>query len=212
MRSWTYSRAGPPSTVLTLSDTNPKPTLTSPTDVLVRISYAALNPGLSKVIQLCPFLFRSNFAIPELDFSGTIVAVGSAVSETRHLEPGVPVFGSVGMIPHIRTGAGALAEYIKVAASAVVRKPDETPLKEVAGLGVAGCTALVLLEKADLKKGDSVLVNGASGGVGTLVVQLAKDIVGESGRVVALCSGRNVEMVGKLGADEVCISSLCRLP
>jgi NADPH:quinone reductase-like Zn-dependent oxidoreductase len=60
-----------------------------------------------------------------------------------------------------------------------------------------------LIEKAQLKSGDAVLVNGASGGIGTLVVQMAKDIVGESGRVVAICSGRNVELVKGLGADEV---------
>ena len=60
-----------------------------------------------------------------------------------------------------------------------------------------------MLEKAQLKRGDAVLINGASGGIGTLVVQMAKDTVGESGRVVAICSGRNVELVKGLGADEV---------
>lgn len=101
-----------------------------------------------------------------------------------------------------------MSEYITVAAPTVVRKPDGIALEEAAGLGITGSTALAMLEKAGLKRGDSVLVNGASGGVGTLVVQLAKEAVGESGRVVAVCSGRNIELVSKLGADEVGISNL----
>lgn len=68
-----------------------------------------------------------------------------------------------------------------------------------------------MIEKAQLKSGDAVLVNGASGGIGTLVVQMAKDIVGESGRVVAICSGRNVELVKGLGADEVSYFTLLEI-
>lgn len=85
----------------------------------------------------------------------------------------------------------------------MVRKPDNASFEQAAGLGVAGCTALLLVKKARLKRGDSVLVNGASGGIGTIVMQLVREVVGDSGRVVAVCSGRNLEMVGKLGANEV---------
>jgi NADPH:quinone reductase-like Zn-dependent oxidoreductase len=155
------------------------------------------------MMQLCPFLFRSKPAIPELDFSGTIVTSNSEVPEFRHLRPGTPVFGSVGVGPHLKAGIGTLAEYIVVPAERVVRKPDNMSFEEAAGLGVAGCTAVPLIKRAGLKKGDSVLINGASGGIGTMVTQLARDAVGEDGRVVAVCSGKNVEFVKMLGADEV---------
>jgi len=155
------------------------------------------------MMQLCPFILRTSPAIPELDFSGTIVSVGPDVPASRNLEPGTPVFGSVLVGTHVRTGSGALAEYVAVEAGSVVRKPENASFEEAAGLGVAGSTAVALIEKAGLKEGESVLVNGASGGIGTMVVQLAKEAVGQSGKVVAICSGKNIEMVKKLGADEV---------
>jgi len=115
------------------------------------------------------------------------------------------VFGSIPVGFHLKTGAGALAEYVAVESQCVVGTPEGKQGEEVAGLGVAGCTALLLVEKAGLKRGDSVLVNGASGGVGHMVVQMVREVVGESGRVVAVCSegGGNGEMVRGLGADEV---------
>ena len=78
------------------------------------------------------------------------------------------------------------------------RKKDEA-----AGLGIAGVTALSLLDGAKLKAGEKVLVYGASGGCGSLALQLAKDAVGVDGKVVAVCSERNFGMVKPLGADEV---------
>jgi reticulon-4-interacting protein 1, mitochondrial len=154
------------------------------------------------MMQLLPTLFRSKPAIPEMDFSGEIAAVGPGVPSSRRLLVGSLVFGSILLGTHLG-GAGALAEYVVVSAENVVRKPENVSLEESAGLGIAGCTALTLIERARLKQGDSVLVNGASGGIGTFVVQMAKNIVGESGRVVAICSGRNVELVKGIGADEV---------
>jgi len=203
MRAWTHIRAGTPSSVLTLSPSVPLPTISSPNHVLVQVTHAALNPGASIMMQLCPFVFRSRPGVPELDFSGRIVAAGSGVAAARNLQPGTPVFGSVTVGPHLSSGAGALAEYVAIDAATVVRKPDGASFEEAAGLGVAGCTALVLVEKAGLKKGDSVLVNGASGGIGHIVIQMVKKKVGESGRVVGVCSGGNAEMVRTLGADEV---------
>jgi NADPH:quinone reductase-like Zn-dependent oxidoreductase len=76
-------------------------------------------------------------------------------------------------------------------------------MEALAGLGIAGATALELVKAAKLKRGDSVLINGASGGVGHLVLQIARAKVGGSGRVTAICSTRNVGWVGQLGADEV---------
>lgn len=154
-------------------------------------------------MQICPSFLRAKPAIPELDFSGIVVDVGSDVPASRNLAAGVPVFGSVLVGPHVSAGIGSLAEYVVVPATGVVRKPENLTLEKAAGLGVSGCTMLALMDRAKLEKGDKVLVNGASGGIGSMVVQLAKEAVGETGRVVAICSGANVEMVKKLGADEV---------
>jgi reticulon-4-interacting protein 1, mitochondrial len=204
MRAWIHSSAGPPSRVLSLSSDVPTPTIKDPNDVLVRISHAALNPGGSIMMQLCPFFFRANLAIPELDFSGTLVAAGSAALESGRLAIGDAVFGSVGAGKHIRAGSGSLAEFVVVPVAEVARKPGKhSSSAEAAGLGVAGCTGIALMEKAGLQNGNSVLVNGASGGIGSMVVQMARDAVGSTGRVVAICSGTNVEMVKELGADEV---------
>jgi NADPH:quinone reductase-like Zn-dependent oxidoreductase len=216
MRAWIHTRRGPPSTVLTLSKTVKTPTLTSPNAVLIRVSHAALNPGGSIFMQLCPFIFRASPAIPELDFSGTIAGLGSDVPSSRNLNLGTAIFGSVPVSAHVGSSSGALAEYVVVPAHHVVAKPETAGFEDVAGLPVAGSTALAVIEKAELKKGDSVLINGASGGIGSMVVQMVRDVVGESGRVVAICSGKNVEMVKKLGANEVsffrlCFSLECRL-
>ena len=203
MRAWIHTRRGPPSTILSLSKTMKAPTLTSPTSVLIRVSHAALNPGGSIFMQLCPFIFRASPAIPELDFSGTITRIGSDVPSARNLKPGTQVFGSVPISAHTGSSSGALAEYVVVPADYVIPKPVNVSFEEVAGLPVAGSTALAVVEKARLKRGDSVLVNGASGGVGSMVIQMVRDAVGESGTVVAICSRKNFEMVKQLGADEV---------
>jgi NADPH:quinone reductase-like Zn-dependent oxidoreductase len=204
MRAWIHSRAGPPSTVLSLSSDVPTPTIKKPQDVLVRISYAALNPGASIMMQLCPFIFRSKPVIPELDFSGTLVAAGSSALESGRLAIGDAVFGSVDVGSHVKAGSGALAEFVVVPAANVAKKPNSNATDaEAAGLCVAGCTAVELMEKAGLQNGNSVLVNGASGGIGTMIVQMARDAVGSNGRVVAICSAKNADMVKELGADEV---------
>ena len=97
--------------------------------------------------------------------------------------------------------SGALAEYVVVPQTSVVPKPDSISVEEAAGLGIAGATALQLLKAAGLKTGDSVLVNGASGGIGHLVLQMCCHIVGPTGRVKAVCSSRNAEWVEKLGKN-----------
>lgn len=202
MKAWTHTRAGLYADVLSLS-TIPIPTLTSPTQVLVRISHCALNPAGSIVMQLLPFFLRASPAIPEMDFSGSIVETGANVAVERHLAPGTRVFGSIPVTQHIQTTSGALAEYVVVESDAVVKMPDAMRLEEGAGLGIAGATALETIKAANLKKGDSVLVNGASGGIGHLVVQMCQNEVGESGKVVAICSGRNVQWVEKYGVEVI---------
>ena len=165
-------------------------------------------------MQLCPSIFRTKPCIPELDFSGKIASLGPDVPKGRQLEKGMHVFGSVLVPAHLK-GAGTLSEFVAVEAKGAVKMPEvkgkgewkmENGAEKAAGLGVSGCTALVMMEEAEkrgLREGMRVLVNGASGGIGTMVVQLVKKTVGKSGQVVAICSGKNVDLVKKLGADEV---------
>ena len=84
-----------------------------------------------------------------------------------------------------------------------IEKLSEQEMAEAASLPVSGCTALTLLHAAQLLPGMSVLVNGASGGVGTFILQMAKHAVGETGKVTAVCSSRNVNLAKTLGAGEV---------
>lgn len=169
------------------------------------------------MMHFCPFILRHSPAIPEMDFSGTIVELGQAsendslVSDNgERLKVGDRVYGSVEVPSHIGGGHGTLAEYVIVDAKHCCVAPEGSQMEELAGLPIAGITALKLVEtaKAWVGEGGKVLVNGASGGIGSLVVQLVKGVVGESGKVVAVCSGRNTEFVLQQGADEVCLDLL----
>ena len=139
---------------------------------------------------------------PEFDYSGVIISTGSAVRPS--LRVGAHVFGVASIdSPQIKAGAGTLAEYVVFDEEFVAVKPEKVSWEEAAGLGVVGITALQFLDRSGLKEGESVLVNGGSGGSGQMIVQEAKRVVGPTGRVVATCSGRNAEMVKALGVDEV---------
>ncbi|MCJ1246215.1 zinc ion binding [Trapelia coarctata] len=205
MSAYTHTLRGLPTSTLSLNLSHPVPSLRNPTSALIRITHCAFNPGPSILMTLIPPLFRHTPSIPELDFAGTTISLGSSVPASRALAPGTPVFGSIPVGFHLKTGAGALAEYVAVESECVVKTPEGKRGEDVAGLAVAGCTALLLAEKAGLKRGASVLVNGASGGIGHMVLQMVREAVGESGRVVAVCSERsgNGEMIRGLGADEV---------
>ena len=122
------------------------------------------------------------------DFSGTVEAVGKDVT---HVQAGDAVYGARN---------GALAEYVCVR-DAVVAKPAGVTFEEAAAVPVAAVTALQgLRDKGRLQAGQKVLINGASGGVGTFAVQIAKALGAE---VTAVCSTGNVELAGSLGADHV---------
>jgi NADPH:quinone reductase-like Zn-dependent oxidoreductase len=124
------------------------------------------------------------------DFAGTVEAVGKDVTDLR---PGDEVFGG-------KKGGGSFAEYVGVPAD-VARKPAGLTFEEAAAVPVAALTALQgLRDHGQLQPGQKVLVNGASGGVGTFAVQIAKALGAE---VTGVCSTRNVEQARSLGADHV---------
>ncbi|HET9864100.1 MAG TPA: NAD(P)-dependent alcohol dehydrogenase [Steroidobacteraceae bacterium] len=165
--------------------------------LLVRVKAAAVNPLDWHYMRGEPYVMRMQVGLgtpkdPRMgvDFSGTVEAVGKAVTR---FEPGDEVFGGA---------RGAFAEYIRVRQDgAIARKPAGASHEEAAALPVAASTALqALRDQGRLKAGEKVLVNGASGGVGTFAVQIAKAMGAE---VTGVCSTRNVDLVASLGADRV---------
>lgn len=163
--------------------------------VLVRVRAASVNAadwygltGTPVVARTAMGLRKPKELIPGTDFAGTVEAVGKDVTGLR---PGDEVFGA---------RSGSCAEYVCVR-NAVVPKPANLSFEEAAAVPVAAITALQgLRDKGRLQPGQKVLVNGASGGVGTFAVQLAKVLGAE---VTAVCSTRNVDQARSLGADRV---------
>jgi NADPH:quinone reductase-like Zn-dependent oxidoreductase len=166
-------------------------------ELLVKVHAASVNPLDWHFMRGSPFIMRlvAGIGAPDdgamgVDFAGTVEAVGSAVTR---FQPGDEVFGGAN---------GAFAEYLVVREDrAVTAKPDNVSFEEAAGVPIAGVTALqALRDHGELKPGERVLINGASGGVGTFAVQLAKSM---GAHVTGVCSGRNVDMVKSIGADAV---------
>ena len=166
-------------------------------EVLVKVHAAAVNPLDWHYMRGSPYLMRlgSGLGAPKnprmgADFAGTVEAVGKDV---RRFKPGDEVLGG-------RTGA--FAEYVIIPEDrALVLKPSNVTFEQAASVPIAAVTALqALRDKGKLKPGQKVLINGASGGVGTFAVQIAKSLGAE---VTGVCSTRNVEMVRSIGADHV---------
>jgi len=192
VKAITYSKYGSPD-VLELRELE-KPALTDD-GVLVRVHATSVNPaewhyvtGTPHLVRIQAGLFKPKSNRVGVDFAGTVEAVGRDRTEFR---PGDEVFGGK---------SGAFAEYV-CARDSVAPKPANVTFEQAAAVGVAGLTALQgLRDKGQIQAGQKVLINGASGGVGTFAVQIAKALGAE---VTAACSTRNVELVRSLGADHV---------
>jgi len=165
-------------------------------EVLVRVRAASVNPADGHLIR-GGWLMRpmSGMRKPKntrfgTDFAGVVEAVGKDVTDFK---PGDEVFGARN---------GAVADYICVKADrAIVMKPSNISFEQAGSVGIAGVTALQgLRDKGHIQAGQKVLINGASGGVGTFAVQIAKAFGAE---VTAVCSTRNVDLVKSIGADHV---------
>ena len=166
-------------------------------EVLVNVRSASVNPLDWHYMRGSPYVMRLGSGIGSptdhslgTDFAGTVEAVGSKVTRFK---PGDQVFGG---------GNGSFAQQIVVRESgAIASKPAEVSFEHAAAIPIAGVTALqALRDKGKIKPGMKVLVNGASGGVGTFAIQLAKHFGAE---VTGVSSGRNIELVRSLGADHV---------
>jgi NADPH:quinone reductase-like Zn-dependent oxidoreductase len=185
---------GPPDLLAFVDIEKPSP---RDNEVLVKIHAASVNPldwhhmrGSPYVMRLGSGLGAPDSASMGVDFAGTIEAVGK---EVTRFKVGDEVFGGK---------PGAFAEYLVISDDrAIALKPANMSFEQSATVGIAGITALqALRDSGKLQSGQKVLINGASGGVGTFAVQIAKSLGAE---VSGVCSTRNLEMVRSIGADHV---------
>jgi NADPH:quinone reductase-like Zn-dependent oxidoreductase len=166
-------------------------------EVLIKVHAASVNPLDWHYLKGTPYLLRMEAGVgapkdPRLgtDFAGTVEAVGK---EVTRFKAGDEVYG---------VADGSFAEYVtKRADGSLSLKPSRITYEQAAAVPIAGITALqALRDKAHVQPGQKVLINGASGGVGTFAIQIAKSLGAE---VTGVCSTRNVELVRSLGADHV---------
>jgi NADPH:quinone reductase-like Zn-dependent oxidoreductase len=194
MQAIIYSCYGPPE-VLKL-ETVAKP-IPGEEDVLVKVHAASVNPLDWHYMRGSPYVMRlmSGIGSPKdhslgVDFAGTVESIGSRVTKFK---PGDEVFGG---------GPGAFGDYVLLTENqALARKPATMTFEQAASLPIAAISALQAIRDAgNIRPGIKVLVNGASGGVGTFAVQIAKSFGAE---VTGVCSTRNIELVRSLGADHI---------
>jgi NADPH:quinone reductase-like Zn-dependent oxidoreductase len=197
MKAMVQDRYGPPD-VLHLTDVDePVP---ADNELLVRVHAASVNARDWHIMRGDPYLARLvaptwGFNGPKRkirgsDFAGRVEAVGRGVTRFRH---GDEVYGD------LREVDGTFAEYVCVPEDIAEMKPAGLSFEQAAAVPLAASTALAgLHEVGDVRPGERVLVNGASGGVGTFAVQLAKSMGAD---VTAVCSTRNIDLVHSLGAD-----------
>ena len=165
-------------------------------EVLVRVRAAAVNIGDWHLLRGIPYamrpvvgLLKPKHEIPGRDLAGRVEAVGGAVEQFR---PGDEVFGWCD---------GAFAEYACGEENSLLAKPGNLTLEQAAAVGDSAFTALnAVRDQGRIEPGQKVVINGASGGVGTFAVQIAKSFGAD---VTGVCSTRNVDMVRSIGADQV---------
>lgn len=194
MKAIVYQSYGSPEVLRLTEISKPVPT---DDQLLVRVQAASVNPLDWHLMRGMPYIMRLGTGLnhPEssrlgVDFAGIVEAVGPKVTRFR---VGDEVFGGK---------TGSFAQYLCVRENgAIVRKPDNISYEKAAAVGISGVTALQgLRDQGKLQAGQKVLINGASGGVGTFAVQIAKAL---GAKVTGVCSGRNAVMVTSLGAERV---------
>ena len=198
MKAIIQTAYGVPSEVLDLRDVE-KP---SPKDdeVLIKVLAASVTFGDLAAVKGEPFIARLSLGLrepkiktPGKDVAGLVEAVGSNV---RFFKPGDKVFGDLS-----ESGWGAYAEYVSAPGDALVQLPGNLSFEEAAAVPESGVVALQgLQDKGQIQPGQKVLIYGASGGIGTFAVQIAKSFDTE---VTGVCSTRNLDLVKSLGADHV---------
>jgi NADPH:quinone reductase-like Zn-dependent oxidoreductase len=193
MKAIIRAEYGPPEVLQLTEVATPAP---KDDEVLIKVRAASVNPLDWHYLRGTPYVMRlqAGWRKPKAtglgsDVAGLVEAVGKNVTQ---FQPGDAVFGAC---------KGAFAEYVCAAEGALVLKPASVTFEQAAAVPVAGLTALQgLRDKGRIQSGQRVLINGASGGVGTLAVQIARVFGAE---VTGVCSTRNVDMVRAIDANQV---------
>jgi len=193
MRAITYTEYGPPDVLQFTEVAKPTP---KDNEVLIRVRAASVNPLDWHFMRGTPYIVRIQAGLRKpkatrlgVDVAGQVEAVGKNVT---HFQSGDEVFGAC---------KGAFSEYVCASEGVLVLKPANVTFEQAAAVPVAAFTALQgLRDKGQIQPGQRVLINGASGGVGTFAVQIAKWFGAE---VTGVCSTRNVDMVRSIGANHV---------
>lgn len=198
MKAIVYTRYGSPDELRLKEVEKPFP---KENEVLIRIHATSVNAYDWRMLRAKPFmvrfyrgaLFKPAFPILGADIAGKVEAVGKKV---EGFKPGDDVYGDNSL-----TGAGGFAEYVCAPEKVLARKPSNLTFAQAAAVPMAAITALQgLRDNGKMRPGHNVLINGASGGVGTFAIQVAKAL---GGHVTAVCSSRNTEQAKALGADTV---------
>ena len=197
MKAFLYEKYGPPATLRMAEVEKPRP---EAGEVLVKVRGVSVNPADWRIMRGKPLFYRATLGLVRPkekilggDIAGQVEAVGSGVTGFK---PGDEVYANL----H-NDGYGTFAEYVSVPVDVMARKPADLSFEEAAAVPMAAVTALQgLLHHGNIHPSQKVLINGASGGVGTFAVQIAKTYGAE---VTGVTSTRNVTLVRSLGADHV---------
>lgn len=193
MKAAVYARYGPPDVIQIKEIETPVP---ADNEVLIKVHAASVNPYDWHFLRGTPYPLRLAAGlrtpkIPRLgaDVAGRVETIGKNVTQFK---PGDAVFGMA---------RGAFAEYVCADEAKLCKKPDGVTFEQAACVPIAGYTALQgLRDKGNIQAGQEVMINGASGGVGTFAVQLAKSF---GAHVTGVCSTRNLDLIRSIGADHV---------
>jgi NADPH:quinone reductase-like Zn-dependent oxidoreductase len=197
MKASVYRKYGPPNVLQIEEVNNPKPT---ENEVLVKVHAASVNYSDWAFVRGKPFLVRlmgSGIFNPTIqtlgaDIAGTVEAVGKNVTQ---YQIGDDVFADIS-----GNGWGGFAQYVAIPENLIAIKPGNSSFEEAAAAPQAAVVALQGLRQGQIKPGDKVLIVGASGGIGSFAVQIAKYSGAE---VTGVCSSKNIDLVRSLGADHV---------
>lgn len=198
MKAWVYEEYGSPTDVLKLKSDVPVPEVEDD-QVLIKVEAAALNPvDYKRMLGFFKATDSSPPTIPGYDVAGKVVKVGRQV---KNFKEGDEVYGNINeKAIELPKTSGSLAEYTAVEEKLLALKPENLSFIEAASIPLAIETAYQGLERVGFSPGQSILVLGGAGGVGTLVIQLAKHVFGAS-RVAATSSTTKLELLRNLGAD-----------
>jgi NADPH:quinone reductase-like Zn-dependent oxidoreductase len=200
MKAWTFSQAGSHRQVLSKAMiSTPKP----PTNdqVMIKVAYCGLNFGDIKLMRMVPSILRRKDSIPGCDYSGTVLDAGPLAPS--NFAVGTRVFGVLATAS-LFEGQGALCDYICLSTKQhlIMPVPKDCTLEDAGCLSIGGTMAYLICKNGGIKEncGLRILVNGASGGCGTIFVQVARAMGAK--QIIATCSAPSFELVKSLGADK----------